>query len=75
MRKIRRKYRYKMLTDEQVEALINQGHSREPVETLPELTQRVRRAKLNRIQELTKTANKKRPVKVTSSNRNPAGSD
>ncbi len=64
-----------MLTDEQAEALIKQGRSRKPSGTLPEFTQRIRQAKLNRIRELTKKANTKRPVKVTSSNRNPAGSN
>jgi hypothetical protein len=34
-RKMRQKYQYKMLTDEQLEALIKQGLVRKPAETAP----------------------------------------
>lgn len=37
-RKMRQKYQYKMLTDEQLEALIKQGLVRKPAETSPKRT-------------------------------------
>jgi hypothetical protein len=56
---MRQEYHYKMLTDEQFEALIKQGLVRKPAETSP------KRA------EPTKTADTSHPAKIASAEHNP----